>query len=250
MTTSSTAAGSQSSADARERIIVALDADSQDRASELVDQLAGRVGAFKIGLELFVTAGPKFVIQLVDRGERVFLDLKFHDIPNTVAKAAAAATKLGVWMLNVHADGGREMMTAAAASVAEVSLRANQPAPLLIGVTVLTSRDDASLADTGHTGTAGDRATRLARLAAECGLDGVVSSPREASRIRAELGPEFAIVTPGIRNNPATRDDQRRVSTFGQALANGSSYVVIGRPITGTPDPVAAVEEFVSEIAS
>jgi orotidine-5'-phosphate decarboxylase len=246
---------SQSAADTaalqpRERIIVALDVDSETRAMQLVDGLGGRVGAFKVGLELFVSLGPRFVSHLVDRGEKVFLDLKFHDIPNTVARAASKAAELGVWMLNVHADGGREMMEAAAASVADVSLRANQPRPRLIAVTVLTSRDSRSLLETGHGGDASERVIRLARLADSCGLDGVVASPQEAALLRnAVESKDFLTVTPGIRNNPATQDDQKRVTTFGQAMANGSDYVVIGRPITGSPDPAAAVEEIVSEIA-
>ena len=237
-------------ADPRERIIVALDVDNEPRALELVEVLRGRVGAFKIGLELFVSLGPRFVRLLADRGEKVFLDLKFHDIPNTVSRAVSTAAGLGVWMMNVHAEGGREMMEAAAAAVSAAGEKANQPRPLLIGVTVLTSRDNNSLDETGHLGRTEERVVSLARLANACGLDGVVASPREVGAIRnAVPRPDFLTVTPGIRRNDGTCDDQKRVTTFGQALANGSSYVVIGRPVTGSPDPAATVEEFLSEIA-
>jgi orotidine-5'-phosphate decarboxylase len=246
---SSTSLAAKEIENARDKIIVALDVDTAARARELVETLRGRIGAVKIGLELFVSTGPDFVRELVDSGCRVFLDLKYHDIPNTVARAAAQAAGLGVWMLNVHADGGTDMMRAAAAAIKDASLRANQPRPYLIAVTVLTSRDDASLRETGHEGSAAEQVVRLARLAKACGLDGVVASAQEARGIRTEVGRDFLIVTPGIRNNAGTSDDQKRVTTFAEALSNGSSYVVIGRPITGSSDPAGAVEEILGEIA-
>jgi orotidine-5'-phosphate decarboxylase len=232
-----------------ERIIVALDVDSTMAADSVIGELAGRVGAFKVGLQLFSAAGPQYVRRLTERGIRVFLDLKFHDIPNTVAKAAVEASKLGVWMLNVHASGGREMMERTVQEVGSECERTGMKRPLMIAVTVLTSSNEEALRETGVSNEVEKQVGNLARLAAVSNMDGVVASPREVEVIRREvLNPEFLTVTPGIRPKAGTLDDQKRVTTFGQALANGSDYVVIGRPITQASDRVAAVEQILSEV--
>jgi orotidine-5'-phosphate decarboxylase len=232
-----------------ERIIVALDVDSATAADAVIDELAGRVGAFKVGLQLFSAAGPQYVRRLTERGIKVFLDLKFHDIPNTVAKSAVEASKLGVWMLNVHASGGREMMERTVQEVASQCERKGTKKPLIIAVTVLTSSSEETLREIGISNDVEQQVGNLARLAAVSNMDGVVASPREVAVIRsAVLNPDFLTVTPGIRPKAGTLDDQKRVTTFGQALANGSDYVVIGRPITQASNRVAAVEQILSEV--
>jgi orotidine-5'-phosphate decarboxylase len=226
-----------------ERVLVALDVPSAVEATRLADRLRGAVGGFKIGSQLFTAAGPDLVRTLVDRGDRVFLDLKFHDIPNTVAGAVSAAVELGVWMVNVHAAGGAAMLAAA-------RLAANRragPAPILIAVTVLTSLDAKTLASTGVQDSPLDQVLRLARLAQTAGLDGVVASPLETAAIRAACGPEFVIVTPGIRSG-AAEDDQRRTMPAADAIRAGSSYLVIGRPITAASDPRAAAARMAEEL--
>jgi orotidine-5'-phosphate decarboxylase len=223
------------------RVIVALDFDHPVRALALADRLDPAGCALKVGKELFVVAGPEPVRALVARGFRVFLDLKFHDIPNTVAQACAAATRLGVWMLNVHVAGGRAMLAAARAAVDRAAAGEGRAAPLLIGVTVLTSLADADLRETGVAATAAQQALALARLAAACGLDGVVCSAVEAPALRAGLGASFKLVTPGIRPAGSAQDDQARIVTPPAALAAGADYLVIGRPITQAPDPLAAL---------
>jgi orotidine-5'-phosphate decarboxylase len=223
------------------RVIVALDFANPMHAVALADRLDPAACALKVGKEMFVVAGPEPVRWMIERGFRVFLDLKFHDIPNTVAQACAAATRLGVWMLNVHAAGGRAMLDAARDAVARTAVEAGRPRPLLIAVTVLTSLSDADLAATGIDRTAADQALQLARLTAACGLDGVVSSAVEAPALRAALGPGFKLVTPGIRPAGSRSDDQARIITPEAALANGADYLVIGRPITQAPDPLAAL---------
>lgn len=233
----------------RDRIIVALDVDSADKAREIARELRGKVGAFKIGLQLFTAEGPRLVSEIVDSGEKVFLDLKFHDIPNTVAKASVEVAKLGVWMFNVHAQGGSEMMRQAFCEVNEHCERRGMKRPLVVGVTVLTSAASGTLQETGVVNDLVERVTLLARLVSKCGLDGVVASPNEVRAVRAAIGnPAFLTITPGIRSNLATLDDQKRVTTFGQALANGSDYVVIGRPITEARDRIEAVEKIVTEV--
>ncbi len=223
------------------RVIVALDFADPMRALALADRLDPAACALKVGKELFVAAGPEPMRWMIERGFRVFLDLKFHDIPNTVARACAAATRLGVWMLNVHAAGGRAMLEAARDAVANAAAEQGRARPVLIAVTVLTSLADADLRDIGVAGTALAQATRLAKLTAACGLDGVVCSAVEAAALRAALGPRFRLVTPGIRPAGSARDDQSRIITPAAAIVNGADYLVIGRPITGADDPVAAL---------
>ena len=226
------------------RIIVALDVSTPSDAFALADKLRGDVGAFKIGKQLFTAAGPDVVRTLVSRGDRVFLDLKFHDIPNTVAGAVKSACGLGVWMVNVHASGGRAMMEAARRA-ADESAAAGGVKPLVIAVTVLTSLTGADLNSVGVAASPLDQAVRLAELARTAGLDGVVASPQETAAIRAACGHDFQIVTPGIRGGGAqsSPDDQQRTLTPAQAVAAGSSYLVVGRPITGAADPRAAARQ-------
>lgn len=230
------------------RILVALDVDSRDQALSLADRLRGTVAGYKIGKQLFTAEGPAVVRDLAARGDRVFLDLKFHDIPNTVAGAVAAAVGTGAWMVNVHASGGTAMMRAAAKSARETAERLGVARPLVIGVTVLTSLDDAALAEVGTARPVMDQVVHLARLAQQAGLDGVVASPQEIRAIRAACGSDFAIVTPGIR--PAAQqgtDDQARTLTPVEAVVAGATYLVIGRPITGAADPRAAAEAIAAE---
>lgn len=227
------------------KIIVALDYADATTALQLVKQLDPALCRLKIGKELFTAAGPGLVAWLSHEGYSVFLDLKFHDIPNTVAKACEAASKLGVWMLNVHASGGSAMMRAARAAVDKAPVP-----PLLIAVTVLTSLDQAALDEVGYAGDLSSTVLRMAKLAKTCGLDGVVCSAQEAPMLRHELGAEFSLVTPGIRPADAGMDDQSRVVTPAMAISNGSSYLVIGRPITQAADPLAVLQRINSEIAA
>lgn len=222
---------------------MALDFPAVRQAEELAAKLEPTACRLKIGKELFVRGGPQLIERLQARGFEIFLDLKFHDIPNTVAAACRAAAELGVWMVNVHALGGSAMMQAAQEAVAAVSTR-----PLLIAVTVLTSHDAASLRELGLPEPA-VLVPQLARLARQAGLDGVVCSAQEASLLRAREGSSFCLVTPGIRPAAAQADDQRRVMTPAEALAAGSDYLVIGRPITAAPDPMAALASILDEIA-
>ena len=226
------------------RVIVALDFDNLQRADQFVDLVSPQLCKLKVGKELFTFAGPQYVKRLIDRGFDVFLDLKFHDIPNTVARAVTVAADLGVWMTNVHASGGLRMMEAAADAV-----KNTQTEMLLIAVTVLTSMDTEDLLQIGINSSPAEQVTRLANLASNSGMDGVVCSAMEAPRLRQQLGDSFCLVTPGIR--PAveeSNDDQRRIVTPTQAIANGSSYLVIGRPITQAADPVAVLTSINREI--
>ncbi|HEX6138464.1 MAG TPA: orotidine-5'-phosphate decarboxylase [Casimicrobiaceae bacterium] len=223
------------------RVIVALDFANPMRALALADRLDPHDCALKVGKEMFVVAGPEPVRWMVARGFNVFLDLKFHDIPNTVAQACAAATRLGVWMLNVHAAGGRAMLAAARDAVAATAAESGRPRPLLIAVTLLTSLDAFALRDAGIDAEAGRYALRLAELTHECGLDGVVCSALEAAAMRAAFGPGFALVTPGIRPAGSARDDQARIVTPEEAVEKGADYLVVGRPVTAAADPVAAL---------
>jgi orotidine-5'-phosphate decarboxylase len=235
-----------------DQLLVALDVESGLDAMNLAGQLRGVVGGFKIGSRLFTHNGPQLVRALrQERGDRIFLDLKFHDIPNTVATAVSAAVSLGVWMVNVHAAGGTRMMRAAVQAAREAAATTQQPPPLVIAVTVLTSMNDASLGETGVKGSAVEQVVRLARLAQDAGVDGVVASPREISLIRQACGDSFTIVTPGIRDAdaPVAQDDQQRTMTAAEAIAAGANYIVVGRPIIAAPDPGAAAEAIVASIA-
>lgn len=228
-------------------LLVALDVDTVDAARDLANTLRGWVGGFKIGSRLFTAHGPGFVQELVDRGDRVFLDLKFHDIPNTVAGAVAAATRLGVWMVNVHAGGGLEMMRAARQAADEEAVKGSSGPPLVIAVTVLTSFSQEGLAATGITTAIPDQVRRLALLSQEAGLDGVVASPQEIALIRAACDPRFNIVTPGIRGAGDAMGDQNRTASAAGALAAGASYLVVGRPIIAAKDPRAAAQRIAEE---
>jgi orotidine-5'-phosphate decarboxylase len=227
-----------------DRVLVALDVETRDEAMRLADSLRGSVGGFKIGSRLFTAEGPSMVRALAEHGDRVFLDLKFHDIPNTVGTAVAAAVELGVWMVNVHAGGGTAMMRAAKDAAQEAASKRGMPAPLVIAVTVLTSMNQAALRETGVVIDLMDQVLRLAELTRDAGLDGVVASPRETAAIRSRCGAGFAIVTPGIRGGAAdaTKNDQERTMSPEEAIAAGASYLVVGRPIIAAPDPRQAAD--------
>jgi len=229
-----------------DQLLVALDVENGARALELAAAVRGIAGGIKIGSRLFTSEGPSIVRALADKGDRVFLDLKFHDIPNTVAQAVSAATSLGVWMLNVHASGGGPMMQAALEAAGETADREKRQRPLVIAVTVLTSMNGATMAEAGVAGSVLEQVARLARLTKAAGLDGVVASPQETALIRQACGPDFAIVTPGIRGGAALtsgKDDQERTMTAPEAIAAGASYIVVGRPIIAASDPRAAAEQ-------
>lgn len=225
------------------RVIVALDYAEAGSALSLVSRLDPSACAVKVGKELFTAAGPQLVRDLVARGFRVFLDLKFHDIPNTVAHACAAATRLGAWMINVHASGGPAMLVAAREAVTRTAAEANMTPPMLIAVTVLTSMTAEDLRLVGVPDAPDVQVLRLAKLARMSGLDGVVCSAREAAALRASCGPDFKLVTPGIRLPGAVSDDQVRVMTPEAAVSVGSDYLVIGRPITAAPDPLRVLHD-------
>lgn len=227
------------------KIIIALDYDNPESVFQFTDQLDPQHCRLKVGKELFTRAGPGLVRELVAQKFDVFLDLKFHDIPNTVAKAVAAADDLGVWMTNVHASGGSSMMKAASEA-----LKAKNSSMLLIGVTVLTSMDESDLAEIGVINTAGQQVENLAKLAQQSGLHGVVCSAKEAAMLKQSLGDNFKLITPGIRLSNSVADDQKRVVTPFDAIALGSDYLVIGRPITQSSNPMATLNEINKSIAS
>ena len=230
-------------------ILVALDVESAAKAIALADLLRGTVGGYKIGKQLFTAAGPAMVRELTSRGDRVFLDLKFHDIPNTVAGAVQSAVATGAWMVNVHATGGSAMMKAAAEAATKTAASLGRPRPLVIGVTVLTSMTDTVLHEIGVARPMLDQVVHLARLAKASGLDGVVASPQETRAIRDACGKDFQIVTPGIR--PADQqgtDDQARTLTPAEAISAGATYLVIGRPITSAPNPRQAAESIAATL--
>jgi orotidine-5'-phosphate decarboxylase len=226
------------------RVIVALDFPDAKSAFALAQRIDPKLCRVKVGKELFTAAGPSLVEKLRQSGFGVFLDLKFHDIPNTVAAACVAAAELGVWMINLHALGGRAMMSAAREALAGRAAR-----PQLTAVTLLTSMGAADLSEVGLAGKPQEVVLRLAGLARVCGLDGVVCSAQETAALRRQFGREFCLVTPGIRPAEAARNDQSRVATPRQAVANGADYLVIGRPITRAPDPLAALRAIHAEIA-
>ena len=232
----------------RNPIIVALDVPHVDAALNLVQQLAPVVGAFKVGKELFVTAGPDIVRRIRDTGAAVFLDLKFHDIPNTVAKAVEAAVRLDVQMLTIHTSGGLAMMQAAQQAAENISLRTGKTQPLVLGVTVLTSLNTNDLAEVGVPHDVGAQVERLATLAAKAGLGGLVCSPLEITRLRQILPSHVQLVTPGIRPADSQADDQKRTLTPREALAAGASWLVIGRPICAAPQPRAAAEAILASL--
>lgn len=233
----------------RRNLIVALDVETAAEARGIVAELKDCVGAFKIGLQLFSAAGPDLVREVVDSGAKVFLDLKFHDIPNTVAKAAREVSKLGVWMFNVHASGGSEMMRRTIVEVAEACSVRPGERPLVIAVTVLTSSNEDTLIETGLRGPVDSQVLKLAALASNCGLDGIVASPHEVKLVRENIADkDFIIVTPGIRPAFATNDDQKRVMTPGEAVSAGADHLVIGRPILQAPDRIAAIGKILGEI--
>jgi orotidine-5'-phosphate decarboxylase len=234
------------------RLLVALDVDGADRALAISGQLRGIAGGLKVGSRLFTMAGPDLVRRLVDSGAPVFLDLKFHDIPNTVAQAVDAAVRTGAWMITVHASGGAAMMQAAARAAAEAAGATGAQPPLVIGVTVLTSMDEEMLKQTGVTRPLADHVLTLARMAQTAGLDGVVASPQETNAIRRACGPDFVIVTPGIRGASAGQEtnDQSRTLGPADAVNAGATYIVVGRPIIGAPDPAAAARSIVEELNS
>lgn len=229
-------------------IIVALDVPGVDAALKLAEELAPVVGAFKIGSELFTCAGPDIVRRIRGMGGSVFLDLKFHDIPNTVAKSVAAATRLDVQMLTIHTSGGLEMMRAAEASAQQTALQSGRNAPLVLGVTVLTSMDGPALADLGHQTTVGKQVERLAQLAGQAGLRGLVCSPLEITALRQVLPQKVQLVTPGIRTGGDKSDDQKRTLSAREAVAAGADWLVIGRPIYAAPSPRAAAERILASI--
>jgi len=234
---------------AKDKLILALDVETADRALVLFDLLKDSAAMFKIGMQLFTAAGPEIVRQIIKRSGRVFLDLKYHDIPNTVAAAGIEATRLGVSIFNIHASGGVEMMKRTAAAVAETAGRESLARPAVIAVTALTSLDSEALNQLGIQTEPRSLVKRLARAAFESGLDGVVASPQEIEIIRHEVeDPRFIVVTPGIRPRGARSDDQRRTTTPADAIRAGADYIVIGRPVLDAPDPVSSAREVMAEI--
>ncbi|HEX9880311.1 MAG TPA: orotidine-5'-phosphate decarboxylase [Candidatus Binatia bacterium] len=232
----------------KQKLIVALDVNDLEPVKRLVGSLSDHVGMFKIGKQLFIHAGPSVVKFIQEGGGEVFLDLKFHDIPNTVSKAAVEATRLGVKMFNLHASGGLDMMCQTVEAVQEICNKEKLRRPILLGVTVLTSLAQEDLARVGITAKVADQVVRLATLCQKAGMDGVVASPREVGLIRSSCGPGFTIVCPGIRPQGKDQGDQKRVMTPGEAIRAGADYIVVGRPILEAKDPPLAAREVVSEM--
>ena len=228
--------------DPRSRLVVAIDKSDRNEILASIDALSGVVGWVKLGLQAFVSNGPQLIREVVTRDLRLFLDLKFHDIPNTASRAVEEAVKLGVGMTNVHAAGGPAMLTACATAAASTNT-------ILLGVTVLTSLSDDDLRAVGYSGSSVENVLRMARLCSDSGLDGVVASPLEITAIREACGDDFVILTPGIRSADAPADDQKRTLTPREAISRGATYIVVGRPITGATDPVAAARRIVDEIS-
>jgi len=228
---------------------VALDVSSLAEAEKIVSELSDKVGLFKVGLELFTSVGPKIVSLIEARGGKVFIDLKFNDIPNTVARASRVITRLGVTMLDLHASGGSEMMKAAVEAVGEEAAREGVPVPAVLAVTVLTSLSPVDLRDQlGVHSSLENHVVRLARLAQQNGITGVVASPKEVRSIREACGPSFLIVTPGIRSTASDPGDQRRITTPNEAISSGADYIVVGRPIIAAENRLEACERILEEI--
>ena len=235
----------------KDKIIVALDVPTKEEALAIVEELGDAVGAYKIGMQLYNAVGPEILDEVAKRNGKVFLDLKFHDIPNTVASAVRTVANLGVFMFNVHASGGYTMMAEAVKALKEESEQLGVEKPLLIAVTVLTSMSEEEMQkEVGVSRSIGEQVVALAKMAKEAGMDGVVASPLEIEMIREACGPDFLIVTPGIRPRDAALGDQKRVKTPGEAVRDGADYLVIGRPITKASDRMTAVKDIVSEIES
>ncbi len=232
----------------RNPVIVALDVPNLNRARRLVELLAGRVGAFKVGMELFTAAGPEMVAAIRSRGDSVFLDLKYHDIPNTVAGAVRAAVALGVQMLTVHLQGGSAMLRAALEAVQEAAEPSGGEPPLVLGVSVLTGMDERDLEEIGVGNPLPNQVDRLVDLGWECGLRGFVCSPREAGALRRRLPAGARLVTPGIRMPETDQDDQKRVTSPAEALRSGADWIVVGRPVHAAADPLAALERILRSI--
>ncbi len=235
--------------EARKKLIFALDVDDRSQALEWVERLKGQVGMFKVGKQLFTRCGPEIVSKIIEGGDGVFLDMKYHDIPNTVARACVEAARLGVSIVNVHALGGREMMLRARNEVEAVCAREGLIRPLMIAVTILTSSTQATLQEVGIDRPLEEMVPRLAALARDAGFDGVVASPMEIPLIRAACGSDFKIVTPGVRPAFASLDDQKRVATPERAVVDGADFLVVGRPVSSAADPLSAVGLIVDEIA-
>ena len=231
-----------------DKLIVALDVDTPDEALSLVNELRDVAGMFKIGSTLFTLAGPQIVKDVIASGAKVFLDLKFHDIPHQVAGAARSAARLGVSMFTIHASGGAEMMRQAVEAVADLAEQERIVRPSVLAVSVLTSIDANTLSQIGVSSSPAESVLRLVKLAEDAGVDGVVASPQEAETIRATVAPDFLIVTPGIRPANKETGDQRRVATPAAALNAGANYLVVGRPITSAADPLAAAREIAAEM--
>ncbi len=235
--------------DPRERLIFALDVEHFTEAQRLVGLLRGHVGLFKVGKQLFTHSGPKVIDMIHRKGERAFLDLKFHDIPHTVAKAAEEAAKLGSAMFTIHSMGGYEMMKGAVKSSRNIAKQLNIPKPLILAVTILTSMDETILEEVGIKTPLEQQVVRLATLAKRAGVHGVVASPREIRLIRDHCGTNFLIVTPGVRPTFVAKDDQKRILTPGEAIKAGADYIVVGRPIKDADDPVKSADAIVEEIS-
>ena len=233
----------------KERIIFALDVEHFREAQQWVGLLKDRIGMFKVGKQLFTHAGPKVIDMIHQKNQKAFLDLKFHDIPNTVAKAGEEATRLNVAMFNLHALGGPEMMRKTFEAARATAKELGTPRPLILGVTILTSMDETTLKEVGIQGPVDEAVGRLALLAMNAGMDGVVASPREIEIIRKRCGDDFLIVTPGIRHPSDKKDDQKRTLSPGEAIHAGANYLVIGRPIKEAKDPLEAVEKIIEDIS-
>ncbi len=232
----------------KDRIIVALDLDSEEKAIALVNQLRGKVGMFKIGSQLFTACGPSLVKKIISQGEKVFLDLKFHDIPNTVSSAAVEAARMGVSMLNLHAVGGLEMMRKTVTDINQYCKIEGKKKPTILAVTILTSINQAMLDSLGFRVAISEQVIKLAQLAKQARCNGVVCSAHEVLLLRQNLGQDFILVTPGIRPSWSATNDQKRINTPAEALAKGADYLVIGRPITKAENPIEAVAKIITEI--